>query len=295
MELPPTEGLGRDGEMPRLEDLGTTGVRATRLRPEIIIIDWKKNYREKDNPATLAHIAWLKESIRLEGVKKPIDVSYDDGKVYLESGYCRLTAAQQLRKEGWDGYIDGLPVKGDEASRIAKSLVDNTALPPTVLEFGKAAEQLLDGFHWDVERVAKLTPPHLGLKGKKAEQYVKQAVELQQAPMAVKDAVAHGVEVEGEQIAVSPALAVQATRKSREKAPEIIKAAVKKAKDSGKKTAKREKTAGKITKEKEAVATRARTLEKIGDELAKEVLKVTFDYDVCEDLAEEWQKKRVLQ
>ena len=70
---------------------------------------------------------------------------------------------------------------------------------------------------------------------------------------------------------------------------------MKKAKDSGKKTAKREKTAGKITKEKEAVATRARTLEKIGDELAKEVLKVTFDYDVCEDLAEEWQKKRVLQ
>src|ERR1700690_1946274 len=106
--------------MPRLEDLGTTGVRATRLRPEIIIIDWKKNYRDKDSQATKDHIAWLKESIRQEGVKKPIDVFFADGKVYLESGYCRLTAAQELRNEGWDGYIDGLPGRGDEANRPAK-------------------------------------------------------------------------------------------------------------------------------------------------------------------------------
>ena len=118
--------------MARLEELGTTGVRATRLRPEIIIIDWKKNYREKDTQATKDHIAWLKESIKVEGVKKPIDVSFADGKVYLEAGYCRLTAAQQLRKEGWDGYIDGLPVKGDEANRLAKNIIDNTALPPTI-------------------------------------------------------------------------------------------------------------------------------------------------------------------
>ena len=281
--------------MARLEDLGTTGVRATRLRPEIIIIDWKKNYREWDSQATLDHIAWLKESIRLEGVKKPIDVSYDDGKVYLESGYCRLTAAQQLRQEGWDGYIDGLPVKGDEATRIAKSLVDNTALPPTVLEFGKAAEQLLDSFGWDVERVAKLTPPHLGLHGKKAEKYVRQAVELQQAPIAVKEAVAHGVEVDGEKIGVSPFLAVSATRKSREKAPEIIKAAAVEAKAAGKKTAKRPKGAGKVTKAKVEAEKRVRSLEKIGDDLAKEVLKAPFDMDRVEALAQEWQRARVLQ
>lgn len=281
--------------MARLEDLGTTGVRATRLRPEIIIIDWSKNYRAKNNPKTQDHIAWLKESIKVEGVKKPIDVSFADGKVYLEAGYCRLTAAQQAREEGWDGYIDVLPVKGDEATRLAKGLLDNTSLAPSLLEFGKAAEQLLDSFHWDIERVANLTPPHLNLIGKKAEKYVKDAVELQQAPLAVKEAVAHGVEVEGETIAVSPALAVQAVRKNRATAPAVIQEAAVKTKAAGKKSAKREKTAGKVTKAKVETEHRTRTLERIGDDMAKEILHVPFDVDILETLAEEWKAARVLQ
>ena len=281
--------------MARLEDMGTTGVRATQLRPEIVIMDWSKNYRTKNTQKTLDHIAWLKESIKVEGVKKAIDVSFVAGKVYLEAGYCRLTAAQQAREEGWDGYIDALPVKGDEATRIAKGLLDNTSLAPSILEFGKAAEQLLDSFHWDIERVAKLTPPHLNLVGKKAEKYVKDAVELQQAPLSVKEAVAHGVEVEGETIAVSPALAVQATRKNRATAPAVIQEAAVKTKAAGKKEAKRPKTEGKAGKAKAETEKRTRTLEQIGDQMAKEILKERFDVDILESLAHEWNKARILQ
>ena len=113
--------------------------------------------------------------------------------------------------------------------------------------------------------------------------------------MAVKEAVAHGVEVEGEQIAVSPALAVSATKKSREKAPEIIKAAAVKAKAAGKKEAKRPKGEGKVTKAKAAGEKRVRTLEKIGDDMAQEILSVPFDVEKLENLAEEWQRSRVIQ
>jgi hypothetical protein len=94
---------------------------------------------------------------------------------------------------------------------------------------------------------------------------------------------------------VSPALAVQATRKGREKAPEVIKAAAVKAKAAGKATAKREKTAGKITKAKAADEKKVRTLVQIGDELAKEVLKTPFDVEKMERLAQEWTRARVLQ
>jgi hypothetical protein len=62
-------------------------------------------------------------------------------------------------------------------------------------------------------------------------------VELQQAPLAVKDAVAHGVDGVG----VSTPLALSATRKNRIMAEEIIKDAVSEAKSKGKAVARRPK------------------------------------------------------
>jgi ParB-like chromosome segregation protein Spo0J len=280
--------------MASLRDFSKGKLEAYCIDPRLVEIRENFNFRDTSTPAAQAHIAWLAESIAERGVDEPITVENADGKFYLVAGECRLLALRKLWDAGNEVYVPTFSYKGDEASVLAKSLSENSGLPPSILEFGRAAERLM-AFGWDEKRIAACIPPHLGLKGKKAESYVKNAVELQQAPLVVKEAVAHGVEVEGENIAVSPALAVQATRKSREKAPEIIKAAVVKAQAAGKKEAKRPKTEGRVGKEKAAVATRARTLEKIGDELAMEILKVPFDYDVCEDLAEEWQKKRVLQ
>jgi ERCC4-type nuclease len=98
-----------------------------------------------------------------------------------------------------------------------------------------------------------------------------------------------------EKMPVSPALAVSATRQSRERAPEIIKEAAKQAKAAGKRSAKRPKTEGKAGKAKAAAEKRTRTLEKIGDEIAKDILKERFDVDKLEELAREWQSARVLQ
>jgi ParB-like chromosome segregation protein Spo0J len=280
--------------MAQLREMSHGKLEAYKIDPRLVEIRKGFNFRDTTTPAAQAHIAWLAESIAERGVDEPITIENTGEKLYLVAGECRLLALRKLWDAGNEVYVPTFSYKGDEAAVLAKSLSENSGLPPSILEFGRAAERLA-AFGWDEKRIAACIPPHLGLKGKKAEKYVRDAVELQQAPMAVKEAVAHGVEVEGETVAVSPALAVQSVRKSREKAPEIIKAAAVKAKAAGKKEARRPKTEGKVTKAKVEAEKRVRSLEKIGDDLAKEVLKAPFDMDRVEELAHEWQRARVLQ
>jgi len=277
-----------------LRDMSHGKLEAYKIDPRMVEIREGFNFRDTTTPEAQAHIAWLAESIAERGVDEPITVENTGEKLYLVAGECRLLALRKLWDAGNEVYVPTFSYKGDEAAVLAKSLVENGSLPPSLLEFGRAAERLMV-FGWDWKRIAACVPPHLKLKGKKAEKYVKDAVELQQAPLSVKDAVEHGVEVEGETIAVSPALAVQATRKNREKAPEALKKAAVEAKAKGKKEAKRPKTAGKVTKAKVEAEKRTRTLEKIGDDMAKEILRVPFDADLLETLAEEWEAARVLQ
>ena len=273
--------------MPRLEDLGTTGVRATRLRPEIIIIDWKKNYREKDSQATQDHIAWLKESIRQDGVKKPIDVIFSEGKPYLESGYCRLTAAQQLREEGWDGFIDALPVKGDEANRLAKSIIDNTALPPALMELGKALQQLLD-WGWEMDRVSKCVPPSITTDPAKALRVAKKALDLNAAPLAVKEAVKKG----RDGVKLSEPAAVKIARQNPIDPEPAIEKEVQRAKAAGKTTATRSKGEGAATKAKAATAKQVEEWLKKADALADIAMDLTLDRDEVVAAADSYIRAR---
>ena len=273
--------------MARLEDLGTVGMRATKLRPEIIIIRQGNNYRDMQTVETRAHIERLKESIRTEGVKKGIDVSFTGGKVYLEAGECRLTAAQELRKEGWDGWIHCFPVKGDEADILARSIVDNTALPPTMLEFGVAARRL-QKFGWEPEAIARILPLTVAETPAKALRFVKDALELDAAPLEVKKAVREGVDG----VKVSAALAVSAVKKNSLMASQVIAEEAHKAKAAGKTEAKRPKGAGKATKAKEEVVRRTRSLETIGDKMAEVIVAYPVDLKKLDKLANEWLAAR---
>jgi hypothetical protein len=264
------------------------------IDPRKIIIKTGFNCRDTSSPEAKKHIAWLKESIRERGVDEPIFIENTGSAINLIDGECRLLACRELWDEGIKVKVPTISFKGDEVAVLKKSLIANNGLPLTVLELGKAAERLM-AHGQTAEEIAAYIAPHLGYTPQKAVKHVKDAVELQQAPLSVKDAVEHGVEVEGETIAVSPALAVQATRKNREKAPEALKKAAVEAKAKGKKEAKRPKTAGKVTKAKVEAEKRTRTLEKIGDDMAKEILRVPFDADLLETLAEEWEAARVLQ
>lgn len=276
--------------MARLNDLGTGKMEAPKLDPLIIIIRPGHNYRVMDAPATRAHINWLKQSILEEGVKKPIKVEFTDGKVYLAAGECRLTAAQELRREGWEGTIPAFAVRGDEAEVFADSILDNGGLAPTILEFGQAAQRLAN-YGWELDRVAKYVPASIADSPAKALRFVKDALELHQAPLAVKDAVAHGVEGVG----VSPALALSATRKGRLMAPEVIKEAAQAAKAAGKKVATRPKGEGVATKAKKAKEAKTVDIMAIGDQMASLALTLLGDSqgdETVKRLARKWQKAR---
>jgi ParB-like chromosome segregation protein Spo0J len=273
--------------MARLNDLGKGKMEAPKLRPEIIKIKPGHNYRDMTSPDVRAHIDWLKGSIREIGVQEPIDVTFDDGVVYLEAGECRLTAAQELRKEGWDGYIPAFGVQGDEQKVFAKGLLDNGGLPPTKLEFGKAVDRLL-GWGWTVEDVMPYVPAHVGVKGSKAKRYITEARDLHNAPVEVKNAVRNGVDG----VKVSESLALAATRKGPTKAVETIREEVQKAKAKGEAVAKRPKGAGEATKKKTATAELTVKLLQLADILAEMILDDNVLLEDVQKKARQFQRLR---
>jgi ParB-like chromosome segregation protein Spo0J len=274
--------------MGRLNDLAEGKIDVPKLRPEIIIIRPGFNYRNMETEAVKAHVAWLEQSIMERGVQDPIEVEYTDGKVYLVDGECRLTAAKNLRAKGWDGFIPVISVRGDEAEVLARAMLANGGLPPTLLEFGKAAERLL-GYGWTLEKIAQYVPPSVtGGDGSKALKFAQDAVELHQAPLEVKEQVAHGIDG----VTVTPALALSATRKGRLMAPEVIKKAAAEAKAKGKKVASRPKGDGPAAKAKTEKQLALEKQLNLGDRMAKLILGENSDVDSMERAAKQWQRMR---
>ena len=281
----------------RLNDLGTRGGEVVNLDPRIIVIRKNWNYRDLESPGVKAHIDWLKTNIRDRGVQQPVRVEYVDGKAFLVDGQCRVEACKQLWTDGvkvpYKGGGEGPPVvpcltvKGDEAEMLAASMVANGSLPPSQLEFGAAASRL-SAYGWPEEKIALYTPPHIAQDGTKARRYVKEAIELHEAPIAVKRAVTEGVDG----VAVSPALALQAARKSPLHAEEEIRKVAAEAKAKGKKAAKRPKGEGVAAKAKKQAKDATDDLLRIGDELATMILDEKVSYDLVRKQAKVWQRKR---
>ena len=268
--------------MAQLRQLSQGKLEAYKIDPREVRIKPDFNYRDTSSEAATKHIAWLKESIRERGVDEAIWVENDGDTFWLVDGECRLRALCELWDEGLEVYVPTISFKGDESAVLAKSLIANGGLPPTLLEFGRAAERL-QAFGWSVDRIAALTPPHLGLQGGKAKRYVKEAVELQQAPIAVKKAVSEGT--------LSPAFGLGIAKKARLNAPEVVEREVAKAKAAGKKQAKRPKGAGPVTKAKAAEKAKVLSLEEIGDKMADLVGAVTADRELLE-VARSWNRAR---
>lgn len=281
----------------RFQDVGEGKIEGRKLDPRTIIIRKDFNYRDLSSEAAQKHIAWLKESIKAEGVEQAIKVQFIAGKVYLVDGQCRVEACKQLFKEGVKvpyksgGFgpplIPALAVAGDEADMLAASMVANGSLPPTKIEFGAAADRLLK-LGWTKEKVALYIPAHIGVKGFKAARYVEDAVELHHAPISVKKAVQEGKDG----VRLSEPAALKIARENPLDPEPAIDAEVARAKAAGKTEAKRPKGAGAATKAKEADEEQRRTLEKIGDEMADEIVSVPFDLEKLERLAAEWHKTR---
>lgn len=281
----------------RLNDLGVGHgkVDGPKIPPLSIIIRKNYNMRDMESERVRDHIAWLKGTILANheagrpALDKPLQVEWKDKAPYLVDGQCRLTAIIQLWKEGHQIYPPVNQVSGDEADVLAVSLRANGGLPPTQLEFGERAKQLVN-LGWSVDRVAALAPPHLSNE-KVRKMWVRQSLELQQAPVEVQELVKKGVEG----VAVSSAAALHEVRADKKHKPEpgataaerLTKQAVE-AKATGKKTVKREKTEGKATKEKKFTAS---ALE-VGDDLAALCIAEHPDWDAIDKLARKYIRLR---
>jgi ParB family transcriptional regulator, chromosome partitioning protein len=267
----------------RFQNLGEGKIEGRKLDPRTIKIRKDFNYRDTESESVKAHIAWLKESIKAEGVEKPISVQYIGGEVYLVDGHCRVEACKQLFKEGVKvpyksgGFgpplIPALTVDSkNEADIIAASMVANGSLPPTKIEFGVAADRLLK-LGWPVDKIALYIPAHVGVKGFKATRYVKEAVELHQAPVDVREAVQKG----SDGVKLSDAAALKIARENPLDPKPAIEQEIRKAKAAGKTEAKRPKEAGKVTKAKAAAAKTVEQCLKFADALADVALDLTLD------------------
>lgn len=271
-------------EIKRLNDLGVGKgkVDGPKLDPLDIQVRPGFQMRDMTTPRVREHIEFLKASIRENGVEKPLQVEWSDRVAYLIDGHCRWTAACELRKEGLEIWVPVNQVTGDEATILATALRANGGLPPTELEFGESAKKLV-AYGWSVEKIAELAPPHLAT-AKMRKMWTRQAIELQNAPIEVKEQVKKGVDG----VTVSAAAALSETRKSRTNAAENIRTKAAAAKAAGKKSVKREKTDGKATQAKK----QATTALEVGDDLAALCISEHSDWDEIMKTAKKYLRLR---
>lgn len=180
------------------------------------------NSRVADDPANKEHIEFLARSIAEVGVKEPLTVFNEDGKIYISDGHCRLAATLIAIKRGAE--IVSVPVKSEdrgtsEADRLLRQVLESKNKTP--LEQGVVYKRLI-GHGWPIAMIAQ--------KAGKSVSQVNAALDLQEAPAEAKQLVASGK--------VSATLAGDVIRKSgATEGTKKLKAAVAKAESAGKKKA----------------------------------------------------------
>jgi ParB/RepB/Spo0J family partition protein len=224
--------MGDTKEVNRLRDLKTSARDQLMIDPRIILIDDSFNPRNYDLPENHAHLDALKRSIRENGTLVPLLVRYDAERkaAVLIDGECRLRANLELIAEGVE--IDAVPTiqvtGGNEQDRLITAITANTGKPLSKWELGGAFQRLYN-FGWTEEKIATKTGY--------AERFVREAIELADAPEEIKQLLSSQ--------AVTPSLALSELRTNGAAAVETLKAAAVAAQSNGHKTAKRSKTPSK--------------------------------------------------
>lgn len=246
----------------RLRDLKIGSRDLIPIAPKNIIIEAGHNYRDFRLPENMAHLEKLKRSIKKRGVRVPLLVRWDAAtrQAFLVDGECRLRACLALIEEGVDIIsVPTIQVPGNnEKDRIIESLTSNTGKPPTKWEAGTAYQRLLN-FGETIETIAEMTG--------ETPRYVKEAVELSDAPDEVKKLL-------GERV-VTPALALKHVRESGSAAGKTLKAVVVKARAKNPNAAKNNNL---VVKRE-----RAKTGVKLTDDEAEKISAVLKRAAVCSD------------
>lgn len=194
-----------------------------RVDPRKLFI--KPNWNMREESAELeAHVDMLAQSIAEIGVKEPITVRMEDGKLWVINGHCR-TRATMRAIEHYKADIKTVPVQAEdryanEADLVLSQIVRNSGKPLTTMEQAKVYKKLLD-MGWNQADISK----KVGLTNGR----ISQILDLLTMPPSVQAAVVAGH--------VSPSLAQQTVKAAETpaQASEALQAAVDKASAEGRK------------------------------------------------------------
>jgi ParB-like chromosome segregation protein Spo0J len=204
----------------RLQDIATARRDLYMIDPRLMVRDDDWNARE-EGPALDAHIRWLADSIKEEGVKEPLVVLWRDQQVVVRSGHCRHRATMLAISEGAD--IAAVPCRPEErgtteADRILELKTRNGGLSLTPLETAIHVYARLIKLGWEPAKIAK--------KDGVSNAHVSNMLLLAEAPATIHQMVRAGQ--------ISATLAVETIRSRGEKAFEVLTEAYKAAVAAGK-------------------------------------------------------------
>src|SRR5574343_570733 len=141
---------------------------ATSGRGDIYKIDPALIHRREgfNKRITFTGIDELAESIRENGIREPLKVYLEDGKVWLAQGYRRMRAVDKLISEGHE--IKTVPCIAEgkysnEESRLIDQIICNDGIPFNQLEQGFVFQELIN-LGWNQTDIAKKvskTPAHV--------------------------------------------------------------------------------------------------------------------------------------
>ena len=176
--------------------------------PKIITIEDGFNVR-LDTQELLQHVAWLKTSIREEGVLNPITVRKVGDEYVITDGHQRHRAVTELAAEGLEIKIpiilEDTKLRSD-VDRIAGLFLHNSQYPLTIPEQSDVVKRLLK-YGLSEKEVAKKIAKSVG--------HIQHLLKYMELPPEVKEMV-----VEGK---VSPSAAIKESFESGEKVTEVLK------------------------------------------------------------------------
>lgn len=181
----------------------------SRMDPTLLLVEEGFNVR-MERPELEEHLAWLKASIREQGVQEPLVVRTEGEQVVVVNGHNRLRAVRELMREGVE-FPRGIPCIAEGASttpilRTLRILTGNGGLPLTALEKGVVFKRLIA---MGVPMATIATQAGYSIR------QVQNLILLEDSPEEVKDAVRGGT--------VSATEAIKAVRKHGDEAPKAIK------------------------------------------------------------------------
>lgn len=182
-----------------------------RINPYLLNVKDGWNVREMDDPENAQHITELARSIAEVGVRNPLTVYFENGKLYLSDGHCRLMATF-MAIEVFGAEVRTVPVKTEdrystEADRVFSQIVLNSGKPLTPFERSTNFHRLL-GLGWTEDMIAA--------KSGIGKSRVIQILELKLLPDAVKTLVRQGK--------IAPTLAAQVWKENGEDADATVSA-----------------------------------------------------------------------